>query len=82
MFSWIRRKYLAVLSLEELEEEASTSPTTPTGGGPRSENGGLLVRLPYGGKYEISNTQWAKGDEKLVAVAVSRDKSLIHIDNL
>jgi hypothetical protein len=32
----------------------------------------LIVRVPYGGKYEISNTQWCKAEDaaKHVAIAV------------
>lgn len=32
-----------------------------------------MVRVPYGGKYEISNTQWYKGEDhaKHIAIAVS-----------
>ncbi len=34
--------------------------------------GQLVVRIPYGGKYEISNTQWSRMPNiNLVGVAVS-----------
>ncbi|XP_021956861.1 GATOR complex protein WDR59 isoform X2 [Folsomia candida] len=32
----------------------------------------LLVRVPYGGKYEISSAQWCKGEDKQVAIASSQ----------